>query len=34
MQPHKTDVYDYLAAAVLVILLTVCALAYFDILTK
>lgn len=31
---HKTDAYDYLAAAVLVALLTVAALAYFDILTK
>ena len=32
--PHKTDAYDYFAAAVLVALLAVCALAYFDILTK
>jgi hypothetical protein len=32
--PHKTDAYDYLAAAVLVALLTIAALAYFDILTK
>jgi hypothetical protein len=32
--PRKADAYDYFAAAVLVALLTVCALGYFDVLTK
>jgi hypothetical protein len=34
MPRRVDDWYDYFAAAVLVALLTVCALAYFDILTK
>jgi hypothetical protein len=31
---RRPDAWDYLAAACLVAILTVCALAYFDVLTK
>lgn len=34
MTQRKNDWYDYFAAAVLTALLTIAALAYFDILTK